>query len=125
MLYCCMIGGYGLRYEYGIFKVRWVPKSEAIRGSTDLPSFSQQLLSPDGAQLEAPDPWLERENPWEIPRLDVTYKVRFYGSAEKVDGAKGRGVWHGGQEVLAVAYDMPIPGVSTISVSVWLHWICH
>jgi starch phosphorylase len=74
--------------------------------------IAQQLLSPDGAQLEAPDPWLERENPWEIPRLDVTYKVRFYGSAEKVDGTKGRGVWHGGQEVLAVAYDMPIPGAS-------------
>lgn len=77
--------------------------------TTVFPSL-KQLLSTDGQQLEAPDPWLELENPWEIPRLDVTYPVRFYGSAEKIDGSKGKGVWHGGQEVLAMAYDMPIPG---------------
>lgn len=37
--------GYGLRYQYGIF---------------------QQLISPDGQQLEAPDPWLSHSNPWEV-----------------------------------------------------------
>jgi len=34
--------GYGLRYKYGIF---------------------QQLISPEGDQLEAPDPWLDHQNP--------------------------------------------------------------
>jgi len=86
------VWGYGLRYKYGIF---------------------QQLISPDGQQLEAPDPWLEHSNPWELPRIDVTYEVRFYGTAVRLDDGSGRSIWEGGQEVLAVAYDMPIPGLNT------------
>ncbi|KAF5384669.1 hypothetical protein D9757_006280 [Collybiopsis confluens] len=84
------VWGYGLRYKYGIF---------------------QQLISPEGQQLEGPDPWLESQNPWELPRLDVTYEVRFYGTTER--GEEGRGNWYGGQEVLAVAYDVMIPGCYT------------
>ncbi|KAJ7070808.1 glycosyltransferase family 35 protein [Mycena amicta] len=83
--------GYGLRYKYGIF---------------------QQLISPEGNQLEAPDPWLDNQNPWELPRLDVAYEVRFFGTAERVPGT-ARAVWHGGQEVLAIAYDVMIPGCAT------------
>ena len=86
------VWGYGLRYKYGIF---------------------QQLISPDGEQLEAPDPWLENSNPWELPRIDVMYEVRFYGVADRYQDGSGRGVWHGGQEVLAVAYDVMIPGFDT------------
>ena len=82
--------GYGLRYKYGIF---------------------QQLIAPDGSQLEAPDPWLEHDNPWELPRADVQYEVRFYGHSERLDGMKA--VWSGGQEVLAVAYDTMVPGYAT------------
>ena len=63
------------------------------------------------SQLEAPDPWLERDNPWELPRADVTYQIRFYGHSERLDGNKG--IWSGGQEVLAIAYDVPIPGYET------------
>lgn len=84
------VWGYGLRYRYGIF---------------------QQLIAPDGSQLEAPDPWLEHDNPWELPRPDVAYEIRFYGHAERLDGMKA--VWSGGQEVLAVAYDTMIPGYDT------------
>lgn len=88
------VWGYGLRYQYGIF---------------------QQLISDAGDQLEAPDPWLEHQNPWELPRLDVAVDVRFYGHAERLDGGAGPGkaVWSGGQEVLAIAYDVPIPGYQT------------
>ncbi|KAF8624321.1 hypothetical protein AX15_005950 [Amanita polypyramis BW_CC] len=86
------VWGYGLRYKYGIF---------------------QQLISPEGNQLEAPDPWLEHQNPWELPRLDVTYDVRFYGRAERLDDGSGRASWIGGQEVLAMAYDVMIPGYHT------------
>ncbi|KAG8215453.1 glycosyltransferase family 35 protein [Butyriboletus roseoflavus] len=86
------VWGYGLRYKYGIF---------------------QQLISPDGQQLEAPDPWLENSNPWELPRIDVTYEIRFHGVADRYHDGSGRGVWHGGQEVLAVAYDVMIPGYET------------
>lgn len=81
------VWGYSLRYKYGIF---------------------QQLIAPDGSQLEAPDPWLEHLNPFEIPRYDVQYEIRFYGQAERTTG--GRAVWSGGQEVLAMAYDVMIPG---------------
>lgn len=84
------VWGYGLRYKYGIF---------------------QQLIAPDGSQLEAPDPWLNNQNPWELPRLDVTVEVRFYGHAERLD--KGKAIWSGGQEVLAVGYDVMIPGYHT------------
>ncbi|KIY50861.1 glycosyltransferase family 35 protein [Fistulina hepatica ATCC 64428] len=86
------VWGYGLRYKYGIFK---------------------QLIAPDGQQLEAPDPWLDNQNPWELPRLDVTYEVRFYGTAKRATDGSGRAVWSGGQEVLAVAYDVMIPGYAT------------
>ncbi|KAJ7769331.1 glycogen phosphorylase [Mycena metata] len=90
------VWGYGLRYKYGIF---------------------QQLISPEGNQLEAPDPWLDNQNPWELPRLDVAYEVRFYGNAERVRDENGnttdRAQWTGGQEVLAVAYDVMIPGSYT------------
>ncbi|KAF8883879.1 hypothetical protein CPB84DRAFT_1817009 [Gymnopilus junonius] len=75
--------GYGLRYKYGIF---------------------QQLISPTGEQLE---------NPWELPRLDVTFDIRFYGHAERLDDGSGRAIWAGGQEVLAMAYDVMIPGYNT------------
>ncbi|KAJ7756371.1 glycogen phosphorylase [Mycena olivaceomarginata] len=84
--------GYGLRYKYGIF---------------------QQLISPAGDQLEAPDPWLDNQNPWELPRLDVAYEVRFYGHADRLNDGTPRAVWAGGQEVLAVAYDVMIPGCYT------------
>ncbi|KZV93629.1 glycogen phosphorylase [Exidia glandulosa HHB12029] len=84
------VWGYGLRYHYGIF---------------------QQFISPDGSQLEAPDPWLENANAWELPRFDVTYDVRFFGHAERI--GNNRAVWSGGQEVMAVAYDVPIPGYET------------
>lgn len=86
------VWGYGLRYKYGIF---------------------QQLISPDGQQLEAPDPWLEHLNPWEVSRADVQYEIRFYGEAQKYVNGTARGVWYGGQEVLAVAYDVTIPGYDT------------
>ncbi|KAG6835218.1 hypothetical protein H0H93_003853 [Arthromyces matolae] len=84
--------GYGLRHKYGIF---------------------QQLISPEGNQLEAPDPWLNHQNPWELPRLDVSYEIRFYGQSERLTDGSGRAAWTGGQEVLAIAYDVMIPGYKT------------
>lgn len=101
------VWGYGLRYKYGIF---------------------QQLIAPNGSQLEAPDPWLNPGlYPWEIPRLDVTVDVRFYGQADRTGNGKAIWVWRcffcepmslntlqsGGQEVVAVAHDVPVPGYAT------------
>jgi starch phosphorylase len=82
--------GYGLRYQYGIFQ--------------------QQINKETGEQVEVPDPWLANANPWEVPRLDAAVEVRLYGWAERDLDSKGKGKWQGGQIVLAVPYDMPIPG---------------
>ena len=84
--------GYGIRYEFGIFK---------------------QTLK-DGYQVEIPDFWLNHGNPWEVERQDVTYHIRFYGHSNKYqDGGTERANWEGCQKVVAMAYDSPIPGFNT------------
>lgn len=91
------VWGYGLHYEYGIFK---------------------QVISEDGKQHEVPDRWLTMGNPWEIQRTDVTYPVRFYGSSvmqQRADGGTAWS-WQGGEVVTAVACDSPVPGFNTMNV---------
>lgn len=81
--------GYGLRYEYGM--------------------FSQKIV--DGYQVETPDYWLlTRGNPWEFPRPEVQYQVRFGGRVVQ-DGSKQN--WVESHTVLAMAYDTIIPGYKT------------
>ena len=93
---------YGLRYDYGIFR--------------------QELEACE--QVEVPDYWLERGNPWEIERSDMVYKVRMYGHVRKAraeDAPKKPGVekavWEGGEVVLAQAYDMPVTGFNTFNTN--------
>ncbi|GJQ12651.1 hypothetical protein GpartN1_g4442.t1 [Galdieria partita] len=85
--------GYGIRYEYGMFR--------------------QKIIG--GEQVEVPDYWLNRGNPWEIERLDVCYPVRFYGSFERL--ADGRALWTGGEVIQAVAFDVPVPGYDTYNTN--------
>lgn len=89
--------GYGIRYEYGIFK------QEIERGW----------------QVEKPDNWLSYGNPWEILRRDLKYRVKFYGRVELVTDAKGKihFNWVDTRDVLAVAYDVPIPGYESNTVN--------
>lgn len=93
--------GYGIRYNYGIFR---------------------QLIK-DGYQYEVPDYWLDNGNPWEIERLDVNYPIRFYGYVRKIhENGKEKSIWEGGDLVLARAYDNPIPGFdtyNTINLRLW------
>lgn len=94
--------GYGIRYNYGIFR--------------------QEIVG--GAQVEVPDYWLTFGNPWEIERLDVSYEVGFYGHVETVTDDKGveRKKWVPGEPVQAIAYDNPIPGhdtYNTINLRLW------
>ncbi|OBA20679.1 glycosyl transferase [Metschnikowia bicuspidata var. bicuspidata NRRL YB-4993] len=86
--------GYGLNYQYGIFK--------------------QKII--DGYQVETPDYWLKYSNPWEIDRTEIQIPVDFYGAVEEVYDEKAdkmKKVWKGGERVLAVAADFPIPGFNT------------
>ncbi|XP_030956624.1 alpha-1,4 glucan phosphorylase L-2 isozyme, chloroplastic/amyloplastic-like isoform X1 [Quercus lobata] len=90
--------GYGLRYKYGLFK---------------------QHITKDG-QEEVAESWLEMGSPWEIVRNDVSYPVKFYG--EVTSGADGSKQWVGGENVVALAYDVPIPGYktkTTINLRLW------
>lgn len=88
--------GYGIRYDYGIFK-------QTIR---------------DGYQVEIPDFWLNHGNPWEIERQDITYQIRFYGTVNKYrDGTTERANWEHCQKVIAMAYDTPIPGFNTYNTN--------
>ncbi|XP_031255083.1 alpha-1,4 glucan phosphorylase L isozyme, chloroplastic/amyloplastic-like [Pistacia vera] len=90
--------GYGLRYKYGLFK---------------------QRITKDG-QEEVAENWLELGNPWEMVRNDVSYPIKFYGKV--VSGSDGKSNWIGGEDIQAVAYDVPIPGYktkTTINLRLW------
>ena len=82
--------GYGIRYDYGIFR--------------------QKIIN--GHQVEVPDEGLRLGNPWEFERPEYAIKVRFYGKTVK-RADKNRKVhidWVDTSDVLAMAYDTPIPG---------------
>ena len=81
--------GYGIRYDYGMFK--------------------QEII--DGYQVETPDYWLlTRGNPWEFPRPELQFNVRYGGHVEQQNG---RARWVDSHRVLAMAYDTIIPGYDT------------
>jgi len=70
----------------------------------------------NGYQVEIPDFWLKNGYPWEIERSDIQYNVRFYGTSNKYkDGNIERANWEGGELVIALAYDMPVPGFNTFN----------
>lgn len=94
--------GYGLRYEYGL--------------------FNQKILN--GRQIETPDNWLARTNPWEVARPEYTFKVRFGGTVEHKPDVFGRKKtnWWGGEEVIAMAYDIPVPGYGVNNVNTLRLW---
>ena len=54
---------------------------------------------------------LQMGYPWEVVRNDVSYPVKFYGKV--VEGTDGRKHWIGGENIKAVAHDVPIPGYKT------------
>jgi len=89
--------GYGIRYEYGIF-------NQAIE---------------NGNQVEYPDSWLQNGNPWDIQRRDLEYRVKFYGKSVKTQNSDGtyKFAWIDTEDVLAVAYDIPIPGYKNNTVN--------
>jgi starch phosphorylase len=89
--------GYGIRYEYGIFK-------QGIEF---------------GYQVEYPDNWLAYGSPWEVLREELTYRVKFGGTVEMYHDASGklRFNWKSTDDVLAVAYDIPIPGYKNHTVN--------
>jgi starch phosphorylase len=94
--------GYGIRYEFGIF-FQWIK---------------------DGYQVETPDNWLRYGNPWEIERPEHLYLVQFYGRVHQYTDEAGRFrcEWVDTQEVMAMAYDTPVPGYLNNTVNNMRLW---
>lgn len=96
------VTGYGLRYEYGMF-------AQTIE---------------DGFQVEGPDHWLLRGYPWEFPRPERRRRVKFYGHTQAYEDEMGalRYRWTDTQDVIAVPYDLPIPGFQNSVVNTLRLW---
>ena len=94
--------GYGLRYDYGIFRQRII----------------------NGEQREEPDNWLKYGYPWEIQRPEYACLIGFGGHVEHYTGRTGRDewVWVPAQQVQAVPYDLPIVGYKGKTVSTLRLW---
>ena len=93
--------GYGIRYEYGMF-----------RQSID-----------NGQQIENPDNWLRYGNIWEFQRPASIYTVNFYGRVvEFENGSSIESHWIDADSVVAMAYDVPIPGYATETVNTLRLW---
>ena len=77
-----------------------------------------------GHQVEAPDHWLRDGNLWEIERPEDTKTIRLYGYTERYHDADGipRSRWVDTHDVLAVPYDMPIPGYRNETVNTLRLW---
>ena len=92
--------GYGIRYDFGIFKQTFV----------------------DGAQVERPDDWAFQGDPWEFPGPDDRQTVGFYGSTEAVEGSAVRRRWVPGEVVLGEPSHMLVPGHGTETVNIVRLW---
>ncbi len=94
--------GYGIRYEYGMFR---------------------QNIN-DGYQIEHPDNWLRYGNPWEIPRAEVLFPIHFGGKVVTYHDEDGfpRSHWVDTEEVMAMAFDTPIPGYDVGTVNNMRLW---
>lgn len=92
---------HGIRYEFGI--------------------FAQEIV--DGWQVERADKWLRLGNPWEIPRPEIVFEVKFGGRTETVAEGDGYRVrWIPDEVVRGMAYDTPIAGYGVNTVNLLRLW---
>ena len=94
--------GYGIRYEYGMFR--------------------QAIV--DGNQQEMPDHWLRDGNPWELERPEFTQTVKFGGRTEfyRDEHNQMHARWLDTCDVLAIPYDVPISGYKNKTVNTLRLW---
>jgi len=94
--------GYGIRYQYGMFRQRM----------------------DNGHQIEEPDPWLREGFPWEVKRFEFAQTVKFGGRISTRVDASGNTLydWVDTQDVLAIPYDIPIPGYRNDIVNTLRLW---
>ncbi len=93
--------GYGIRYEYGIFRQTFV----------------------NGEQVEQPDAWLRMGSPWEFPHPEAAQTISFGGRTETyADNGVTRTRWIPDWNVLAVPYNMMVPGYHNGRVNTLRLW---
>ena len=94
--------GYGIRYEYGIFRQTFV----------------------DGWQIERPDSWLGPGSPWEFPHPEMAVTVGFGGRVEGWEDEHGRPRrrWVPDQKVLGIPYNYMVPGYRSATVNTLRLW---
>ena len=94
--------GHGIRYEFGMFE--------------------QQ--DREGWQVELADPSLQKGNPWELSRPNISYQVQIGGHTEqyKDQEARQRSRWHSDQVVKGVAYDQLLMGYQANSTALLRLW---
>jgi starch phosphorylase len=91
--------GYGLRYEYGIFK---------------------QTIQ-DGWQLEQPDNWLRRPDPWEVARLEEAVEVKLNCSFELRAGEL-QPIIGRPSVLLGIPFDRPVIGYGGKTINTLRLW---
>src|SRR4051812_14077366 len=94
--------GYGIRYEYGMFR--------------------QKIEN--GEQIEHPENWLRAVNPWEYARPNIVYPIQFNGRVTQVNNWRGELLchWSDTDDVMARAYDFPVVGLdgeTVTSIRLW------
>ncbi|MDH3531364.1 MAG: glycogen/starch/alpha-glucan phosphorylase [Gammaproteobacteria bacterium] len=94
--------GYGIRYNYGMFHQR----------------------IEDGYQIEEPDAWLREGFPWEIERFEFAQTVKFGGHTRSYTDSRGhsRFEWLDTHDVLAIPFDVPVPGYRNNNVNTLRLW---
>jgi len=103
---CATLGlpvtGYGIRYGFGMFRQRLE----------------------NGRQIEEPDSWLREGYPWEIERIERARTIKFGGHVERRKDSMGniRVDWADTHDVLAIPYDLPIPGYKNDVVNTLRLW---
>ena len=94
--------GYGIRYEYGMFK--------------------QHIEN--GYQIEDPDHWLRDGNPWEVARPEFEQTIQFGGRTEQFHDQNGiqHTRWVDTNDIVAIPHDMPISGYRNGTVNTLRLW---
>ncbi len=94
--------GYGIRYDFGI--------------------FNQKIVN--GNQHETPEFWLQYRNPWEIERPEYKVTIKYYGKTMHYNDQVGhsRIAWIDTEDIIALPYDIPIPGYGVNNVNTLRLW---
>ena len=93
---------YGIHYKYGM--------------------FYQEIE--DGYQVEEPDNWMQDGHPWEVERREFAQRIQFGGNVEHDQHKAGASCsrWLNTHDVLAIPYDVPVPGYRNGTVNTLRLW---